>query len=90
MPPRAKITAATATLGSDARARDRLRAIAALHQPIPVHDPGSSSHGVLLEPPRDYHVCGECKVMDRYGSRTARAPWPCATARLCGPWPWVE
>lgn len=67
-------------------AERRLAAVAALHAPLERHHPGSSAGGVILEPPQTYYVCGECKVPDRsYGVQPAR--WPCATARLLGPWP---
>lgn len=57
-------------------AEKRLAAIAALHAPYQI------DHGVI----RGYDlgtelVCQECS------NRFDKAKWPCATARLLGPWP---
>lgn len=68
-------------------AERRVAAVAALHQPIVRHTPGSSVRGVELEPARTDLVCGECKVANRSYGEVVRAPWPCATARLLGEWP---
>lgn len=83
-----KSTAGDVAVGTDQPPATRLAAIAALHQPIARHTPGTSIRGVELEAARDDLVCGECKAQGRYASDgITRAPWPCATARLVGPWP---
>lgn len=63
-------------------AERRLAAIAALHQPIVI-----PVRRILADEPHEYRtVCNECVIPDGYG-KTTRAPWPCTTARLLGPWP---
>lgn len=90
MPPRIKKTAGEVAVGTDAPVAMRLAAIAALHQPIVRRTPASSIRGYELEPAREDLVCGECKTQGRSYDAPIRAPWPCATARLCGTWPSLE
>jgi hypothetical protein len=69
------------------KAEQRLAAIAALHQPIARHTPGSVVQGIVLDPPETYYICGECKTAGRAYDGVKPARWPCTTARLIGEWP---
>lgn len=92
MPPRARVVDGAVVPSiivpkGRTKAEQRLAAVAALHQPIPRHVPGSYARGITLEEPQTFYVCGECKTSDQYGSRIVASRWPCTTARLIGPWP---
>lgn len=90
MPPRPRKAAGLIVLGSDATVRAKLRAVAALHQPVERRTPGSYSGGIVLQEPETYLVCGECKTVHRAYDGPVPARWPCATARLLGPWPFTD
>lgn len=70
-------------------AERRLGALGALHQPVLVTQQPTVFRGDVLDAGREWYVCGECKVPDEMG-RVKRAPWPCTSARLMGPWPGGE
>jgi hypothetical protein len=61
-------------------AEQRLAAIAALHAPFSKDQGALVRDGMTIDFGRKV-ICQECS--DRY----EEARWPCATARLVGPWP---